>query len=467
MDEKIEKFLEDAIYDADTKLYNSMVDDAEKLDTKSFIDKYQSEIEKHNELALAWKSNGLDKYSKDKWVRYREAFGSSDKDNPFDKDEAWLQATWQNDFSDIPYEQYKKDIESNKQLWEDEKRAREYEAGKKKREKEVKDWPLWKDIIASDYAKQRYINEPEKSVFSDEGELYNKGEDVSDFIYGGAGAVADVIPGYGAFLGPAVRASRDIQHKVTDSPYQKDWSSIGQDAMTDAAVNAGVEFMPTIILNRGKRFGKNIGKSDEVFSDYAAEINVAQRQKANAAAFDYLKKNVDMFDDARVAQIRVNSMPESDIKNDVLKLVNSDDYSKGQLLRYMDAYETASKEGIDAYKYWPKTSNTRPNKNIKTDNLGESSVDYFKSKERLHGLPESKLRSGVAKVMTNYMPAGQTIVKEIDTAKGRGSAPSVDDKLAKDWYKQNYERDWQMGFKPNEKEGDLLWEAYKEWKEGK
>jgi hypothetical protein len=69
--------------------------------------------------------------------------------------------------------------------------------------------------------------------------------------------------------------------------------------------------------------------------------------------------------------------------------------------------------------------------------------------------------------MTNYMPAGQTIVKEIDTAKGRGSEPAVNDKLAKDWYKQNYERDWQMGFKPNEKEGDLLWEAYKEWKEGK
>lgn len=471
MDEKIEKFLEDAIYDADTKLYNSMVDDAEKLDTKSFIDKYQSEIEKHNELALAWKSHGLDKYGKDKWVRYREAFGSSDKDNPFNKDEAWLQATWQNDFSDIPYEQYKKDIESNKQFWEDEKRAREYNAGRIKRTQEIKDWPLWKQVLASDYAKQRYINEPDASLFGKEGKFnpYSKQgqEELSDVIFGGFGAAADAIPGYGAIAGPTLRAARDIKHKVSDSPYQKEWSNIGQDALTDAAINVGVEFMPTAILNRGRSLGKNIGKTDELISDYAASVNVAQRQKANDAALEYLKKNEGMFDDARVAQIRVNAMPESDIKNDLVKLVNSDDYSKRKLLAYMDAIEKANIEGINAYKYVKSTSMTRPNKNIKADNLGDNAIDFYRSKERVRGLPESKTRNVVGKVMTNYMPVGQTIVKEIDTAKGRGSTPEADKQLVKDWYKQNYARDWELGFKPNEKEGDPLWEAYIEWKEGK
>ena len=467
MDAKIEQYLEDIAFLIPPDTYKAMFADANTLDTKSWLNKYQNMAQQDETLAATWSDYGFDSYSKDKWERIRDTFGSSDSENPFDKPEAWLKTQWAKNYQDMSFEDFKNDVSTMSKYWEDEKRAREYNAGKKTREREVKNWPLWKDVLASDYAKQRYINEPEKSIFSDEGEWYNKGEDISDLLYGGAGAVADVIPGYGAFLGPAVRASRDIQHKVTDSPYQKEWSDIGQDALSDAAVNAGVEFMPTALLNRGRKFGKNIGKSDELFTDLGAEINVAQRQKANDAAFEYLKKNVDMFDDARVAQIRVNSMPESDIKNDMLKLVNSDTYSKAQLLRYMDAYETASKEGIDAYKYWPNTSNTRPNKNIKTDNLGESSVDYFKSKERLQGLPESKIRSSVAKVMTNYMPAGQTIVKEIDTAKGRGSEPAVDDKLTKDWYKQNYERDWQMGFKPNEKEGDLLWEAYKEWKEGK
>jgi len=471
MDEKIEKILQESTYKFKPEQYRVAVEDAKSMDTRSWIEKYQPEFEKDKQLAVAWKAAGLDKYSKDKWERYRESFGSSDSKNPFERSENWLRATWQNDFSDIPYEQYRKDIETSKQYWEDEKRAREYNAGRKRREKEVKNWPLWRGVIASDYEKQRYINDPKAAIFGEEAtpvkeDYLNKGEAFSDLIYGGAGAVADVIPGYGAFLGPAVRAGRDIQHKVSDSPYQKEWSNIGQDVLSDAAVNAGVEFMPTAILNRGRRFGKNIGKSDEVFSDYAAEMSFAQRQKANDAAFDYLYKNLDMFADARVAQIRVNSMPESDIKNDMLKLVNSDKYSKREVERYMDAYQQANKNGIDAYKY-VKNSNVRPNKNIKTDHLGENTIDFFKSKERLMGLPESKLRTGAAKISTKYAPAGQTVVKEIDTAKGRGSQPEVDTKLVKDWYKQNYERDWKMGFKPNEKEGDLLWEAYKEWTEGK
>ena len=466
MDEKIEKILQESTYKFTPEQYRAALEDAKSMDTRSWIEKYQPEFEKNRQLAVAWKAAGLDKYGKDKWERYRESFGSSDTKNPFDRSENWLRATWQNDFSDIPYEQYRKDIESNKQYWEDEKRARDYTAGKKLREREVKNWPLWKNIVASDYAKQRYINEPEKSIFSDEGEWYNKGEDISDLAYGVAGAAGDAVPGYGSFIGPAVRAARDVQHKVTDSPYQKEWSNVLQDAMTDAAVNAGVEFMPTAILNRGRRFGKNIGKTDEIFSDFGAEMNFAQRQQANDAAFEYLRKNEGMFDDARVAQIRVNSMPESDIKNDIVKLVNSDDYSKRQLLKYMDAYEKANKEGINAYRYVIANSTTRPNKRMKTADLGDNTIDFFKSKERLMGLPESKLRTGVAKLSTKYAPAGQTVVKEIDTAKGRGSQPEVDTQLVKEWYKQNYARDWSLDkpFKPNKKEDDPLWEAYVEFR---
>jgi hypothetical protein len=455
------EFLDQNTYNLTPQEYNQALDDLEKLDNESWAKKYDALF---SEKTTGW--NELRNKYKPLPERLTAAFGTSDSKNPFVQPKALLDDMYEKEFTDVPREKFNESLENMSKYWEDEKRAREYNAGRKSREKEVKNWPLWKNIAASDYAKQRYINEPDKSVFSDEGEWYNKGEDVSDLIYGGAGAVADVIPGYGAFLGPTIRAARDVQHKVTDSPYQKEWSNIGQDVLADAAVNAGVEFMPTALLNRGRRFGKNIGKSDEVFSDFGAEMNFAQRQKANDAAFEYLNKNLDMFADARVAQIRVNAMPESDIKNDMLKLVNSDKYSKREVERYMDAYQKASEEGIDAYKY-VKNSNVRPNKNMKTEHLGENTVDFFKSKERLMGLPESKLRTGVAKLSTNYAPAGQTVVKEIDTAKGRGSQPEVDTKLVKDWYKQNYERDWKLGFKPNEKEGDLLWEAYKEWTEGK
>lgn len=475
------EFLDQNTYNLTPQEYNQALDDLEKLDNESWAKKYDALF---SEKTTGW--NELRNKYKPLPERLTTTFGTSDSKNPFIQPKALLDDIYEKDFTDVPRDKYDETVSNMSKYWEDEKRAREYNAGKKLREREVKNWPLWKNIIASDYAKQRYINEPEKSLFNGdntldlglfkltkwgesplknvEGTLLNKGDDISDLSYGVAGAAGDALPGYGTFAGPAVRAMRDVQHKVTDSPYQKEWSDIGQDALSDAAINFGVEYMPTAILNRGRKAGKNIGKSDEVFSDYAAEMNFAQRQHANDAAFEYLNKNLDMFADARVAQIRVNSMPESDIKNDMLKLVNSDKYSKREVERYMDAYQKANKEGIDAYTYVKSNSNVRPNKNIKTDNLGESTIDFFKSKERLTGLPESKLRTGVAKISTKYAPAGQTVVKEIDTAKGRGSQPEVDTQLVKDWYKQNYARDWALGFKPNEKEGDPLWEAYIEWK---
>lgn len=461
--DELQTFIADNVH-ADVKddVVKQVMQDAANLDADSFMKKWDDWMYEHSE---GW--NSFRPQTKDVYTRMREAFGSSDESNPFNVSEGKSRQIYEDNFKDVQKEQFDKALSNMSKFWEDEKRAREYNAGRIKRTQEIKDWPLWKQVLASDYAKQRYINEPEKSIFSDEGEWYNKGDDVSDLAYGIAGAAGDALPGYGTFVGPAVRAVRDIQHKVTDSPYQKEWSDIGQDALSDAAINFGVEYMPTAILNRGRKAGKNIGKSDEVFSDYAAEMNFAQRQHANDAAFEYLNKNLDMFADARVAQIRVNSMPESDIKNDMLKLVNSDKYSKREVERYMDAYQKANENGIDAYTYVKSNSNVRPNKNIKTDNLGENTIDFFKSKERLMGLPESKLRTGVAKLSTKYAPAGQTIVKEIDTAKGRGSTPEADKQLVKDWYKQNYARDWELGFKPNEKEGDPLWEAYIEWKEGK
>lgn len=461
--DELQTFIADNVH-ADVKddVVKQVMHDAANLDADSFMKKWDDWMYEHSE---GW--NSFRPQTKDVYTRMREAFGSSDESNPFNVSEGKSRQIYEDNFKDVQKEQFDKALSNMSKFWEDEKRAREYNAGRIKRTQEIKDWPLWKQVLASDYAKQRYINEPEKSIFSDEGEWYNKGDDVSDLAYGIAGAAGDALPGYGTFVGPAVRAARDIQHKVTNSPYQKEWSDIGQDALSDAAINFGVEYMPTAILNRGRKAGKNIGKSDEVFSDYAAEMNFAQRQHANDAAFEYLNKNLDMFADARVAQIRVNSMPESDIKNDMLKLVNSDKYSKREVERYMDAYQKANENGIDAYTYVKSNSNVRPNKNIKTDNLGENTIDFFKSKERLMGLPESKLRTGVAKLSTKYAPAGQTIVKEIDTAKGRGSTPEADKQLVKDWYKQNYARDWELGFKPNEKEGDPLWEAYIEWKEGK
>lgn len=137
------------------------------------------------------------------------------------------------------------------------------EAAINERKKEVENWPWYKKAIASDYAKERYIKDPESSIFSDKGEWYNKGEDISDLLYGGAGAIADFIPGVGGtVIGPAVRGMRDVQHKLYDSPYQKEWSDIGKDVGGDLLLNVGTDILPTTLTRYAPRLVKNVKKNN-------------------------------------------------------------------------------------------------------------------------------------------------------------------------------------------------------------
>lgn len=154
------------------------------------------------------------------------------------------------------------------------------------RKKEVDNWPWYKKMLASEYAKQRYIKDPESSIFSDKGEWYNKGEDVSDLIYGGAGALADIIPGVGGtFIGPAVRGLRDVQHKVYDSPYQKDWSDIGKDVGKDLALNVGTDYLPTALTKLGQRVAR--GGGFDAAAQYSKALKDSEQIGEDLTRFGY------------------------------------------------------------------------------------------------------------------------------------------------------------------------------------
>jgi hypothetical protein len=245
--------------------------------------------------------------------------------------------------------------------------------------------------------------------------------------------------------------------------------------------------------------GKNTSKLYNYPNDVNAVADVALRTKQNTEALNYLKNNVDscIFDDVRVGRIRVETMPESDIKHDIMKIVNSDTYTKDDIQKYIDAYTKAADEGMltNLYEYKPKTARIEPvakTEQTETPVFAEGAKNYFDAKERVGALSDwNKKQTSTlfknskhpidiptgkaydtavnvgAKDANKWGPVGESIVKVSETGAGRGSDVKQSDKIVKDWYKQNYERDWKMGFKPNEKEGDLLWEAYKEWKEGK
>lgn len=494
------EFLDKNTYNLTPEEYNNALDDLKALDNDSWAKKYDSLF---SEKAAGW--NELRNKYKPLPERMTAAFGTSDSKNPFVLPKALLADMYDKDFADVPREKFDETVANMSKYWEDEKRAREYNASRKRREKEINDANIispWS--LASEYSKQRYIDDPNASIFGKEGKFnpYSKeGQDeIRDVSLGFFGAALDAVPGVGGVVGgPAVRLARDIYHSESDSPYKKDLETIGKDALTDVGFNVGTNYLPTAILRRGNRVGKNTSKLYNYPNDVAAVADVALRTKQNTEALNYLKNNVDsgIFDDIRVGRIRVETMPESDVKHDIMKIVNSDTYTKDDILKYIDAYKKAANEGMltDLYEYKPETARIEPiakAEQAETPVFAEGANSYFDAKERVGALSDwnkkqtstlfnnSKHKIDIptgkaydaavnvgAKVANKWGTVGESVVKVAETGAGRGSDIKQSDKTVKDWYKQNYERDWKMGFKPNEKEGDLLWEAYKEWTEGK
>lgn len=466
MDSKIENYLLDVEEYLDTKTYNQMFADANKLDTKAWLNKYQASQQANDVLAATWNSYGFDTYSKDKYERYRDTFGSSDSENPFNKQESWLKAKWTSDYPDMSFEDFKNDIATMSKYWEDEKRAREYTAGKKRREKEVKEWPLWKNMLASDYAKQRYINEPNASIFGKEGKfnpyLKQGQEELSDLIYGVAGAIGDAIPSYGIVAGPAARAARDVHHKAVDSPYQKDWLDIAQDAATDAVVNASVDLLPNL-----RRY-TNMAKRGSADSPISTVMKLEDDVKN-------IREQVDFIDnlftgDNYVELIRqIEKLPESNFKTELQKYTvdprHIDEYGIAETVaKWRDATDYMLDKDKSKIIDYARQDIDKKAKLVGADEVFENPLT-----QRMIFAPEltdkQKLAKTIIRGVETAAQKGGLALKEIDTFKGRGSAPNTDeDTLVKDWYKQNYARDWLLNkpFKPKKDPNDLKWQAYVE-----
>ena len=73
----------------------------------------------------------------------------------------------------------------------------------------------------------------------------------------------------------------------------------------------------------------------------------------------------------------------------------------------------------------------------------------------------AKMAAKAYKVGTKVGPG---LVKTSDTAAGRRQPVKEDtDRSDIDWYKENYARDWSMGFVPQGREDEPIMKAYREW----
>lgn len=441
--------------------------DSYDMDLREFTDKYDQLFQ---EKTVGWSKLRKPK-EKELTERIREDFG----DMKFNPSENWKKEIYYEKYKDIPKEQFEETLSKMKNYYDDEIKQREYEAGKARRKKEIeKDWG-WRNLLASDYEKQRYINEPEKALFGKDAGNFSdnylaKGEALSDLLYGGAGVVGDMIPGAGTVLGPVARGLRDVQHKgallADKSKYQKEGTDILGDFGADLAFSYGTEYLPTAIIGKTKRGAKNLGKTSGFLTDVGEKMSFNARKEANDLIEKNFDKIVDSADDVRQFDLLLEKLPESDIKKDLIALRSKPDFDKSKVNDYIYQYKDAKKAVNDkkemfGYKVDKKTGSIVPI--TKSEGyLGDNAYDFFRTQERNKAMTKKALKSGLAAVGGKAGLVGGAAVKVGETGTGRkASKPS--ESTSKEWYKQNYSRDWLLGFKPKEKEGDPLWEAYEEW----
>ena len=459
--EDLQKFLRNNKNRLTDDEFQSMYADSYDMPMDEFTEKYDT--------VLKEKGVGWSKIRKPKAASVQERIRKEFGDDAFIVPENFRRDVWEEKFQDIPYEKFSENIDKMRQYYEDNKKAREYEAGKQRREKEVKEWPWTKQILASEYEKERYINEPEAALFGKEAtpitkDLLGKGEAISDVIYGGAGAVGDIIPGIGTVLGPAARAARDVQHKASGSKYQKDWGDIGSDLVSDAVINLGTEYLPTAIVNRAKRVGKNASKLSDIGTDIKLEMDLQGRKAAN----EVIENNFDVVsnaaENAKTFDLLLEKLPESDIKRDLVAIRNQPGFNKSKVNDYIDQYKDAKKatqSNNEMFGYKEEKGNIVPTERSE-GYLGPNAYDFFKTQERNKEITKRGLKSGLAAVGSKAGPIGGGLVKEAKTAVGRGTDVEMTPEVQKEWYKKNYTRDWMLGFTPDYKEGDPKWEAFEE-----
>lgn len=328
-------------------------------------------------------------------------------------------------------------------------KAKEYQAGRERRAKEIKEaglLSLW--TLASDYSKQRYIDDPDASIFGKEGDfnpLSTQGQDeLRDVILGGFGAVGDVLPGVGGILiGPGFRAGRDVANY--GGRYGKDVGTIINDVGTDALFNAGTQLLPTTVLRTTGKLGKGGAKTaggkiaDAAFDaskilDMAAEDKAIRESLKNAGwlGIDNSGKAAVGLLNAKDAAKKIARMPDSPLKRELQAAGSWDDqleiiikYNE-ELSRqpgYHNMYGVLGGYNKDAYDAVKNT-------------YGENLANRALERETYDDV--SKLAKGMAATSKVFNAVGEPSVKILKTAAGRGT----------DWKEpedKKHER-WQKGF---------------------
>lgn len=360
-------------------------------------------------------------------------------------------------------------------------KEKEYFEGRERRKKEVKEGIKWN--FASDWAKQRYIDTPEKSYWANPELSVEHIPDIADAAAGFAAGISDVFlpKGIGTFVGPTIRGARSLAQgeKLGD---------VGTNFAADASLNAGVDFLPTLVLNKIGRVSKKAASEVANYAQQSANLKTAEESvkdmKKILGKVDNAKLSSKGLDEVELATLRKNiaSLPEGPVKNDLMKILNENpDKLIGKNLNSDKLAEIGgigdATTNVNGIKKYIETADSKlnqaktvPDKKYPVFNengtlkSGETELENAIIAKKALGKGMSKINKAAAKTVEFATgPAGSGIVKTIDTANDKRHVAKGETNRAEiDWYKQNYLRDWQAGFVPNGNSNDPKVKAYNE-----
>ncbi len=352
------------------------------------------------------------------------------------------------------------------------------EAAKYKRALEIKNEWKWRNILASDYERQRYIEDPQSSIFGKESPAIGEAKNTR---YGsmadiGTGAIAtamDFIPPVTPPLaimsiagGPVLRGARDAAH-LAGSDYHKDLQEIGRDFAQDITFNAMLNAAP------------NARKLSRVFGANVPESVMREVERQN------IKKGVTLFDEAATETVdklenAIKAMPDSPLKEELqakTKLARVNGYDPKEVSELVSTYSAVSDpeyiaalrnltndpEAVNALRIVKEHGDkvlfrgAEPNAWVAgaasvepVGKLGKLGAWSTRAVENINKGYAGQALGQTARQAAGYMP-DRSVKTDIDALKNK--------------YKNMYDRDWTLGFAPRKKDGDPLWEAYKEWSE--
>lgn len=451
------------------KQMDEAIDDLQSMDIGSWAKKYNQLF---SENTKGWYK--LYKTTKDLPTRLRETFGSSDRENVFDKPKAVLDDVYRQEYQDVPREQFYETISKMKQFVDDDFRANQYMVARKRREKEME---KSMNPLISDYEKRRYIENPEEALFGEQAPSFGKAPNtrwgsIGDLALGTAGLAADVGTGimkkagpisYGASIGagPAIRFVRDVAHKTPWATYEKDWLDILDERKNDVVTNAAIEG-----LANWRQFSRMLGTFGE---------GKVAKALANESAMKVMKNSVENFPnpsqlvkmkDSEIYKL-IENLPEGDFKN-AMKQYGKDIYSVDKS-GIIDEFDRASKL-IDIYE-------NKKIPNAITELSDKGYTIFPKIGERAY---ESKILNEIP--LNKLERVGASALKALDASKKYGSTPIIkatsdakpsspideDAERLKEWYITNYDRDWSFNpsFRPKPNEG-IKYDAWVEWYKNK